>query len=88
MTCAQTNGSGIAAGTVPPRQSFHASLCPAKIALSVDETARVLSIGRTTLYGLVKTGEIRATKIGRKTLFLKADIDAFLNRLQREGGVR
>ena len=57
-------------------------------ALSVHEAAHVLSIGRTTLYGLVKSGDLRATKLGRKTLFLQRDIESFLDQLQANGGVR
>ncbi len=57
-------------------------------AITVAEAVRILSIGRTTLYGLIKDGEIRATKLGRKTLFLAKDIDAFLDRLQQGGGAR
>jgi excisionase family DNA binding protein len=59
------------------------SLPVSKIAFDVRETLRLLSIGRTTLYALVKSGDLRATKCGRKTLFLASDISAFLERLQR-----
>lgn len=51
-----------------------------KIAYDVAETASMLSIGRTTLYGLVKSGDIRATKLGRRTLFLAVDIATFLTK--------
>jgi excisionase family DNA binding protein len=73
-------------GSALSNASQNTSFPPA--AYGVSDTASMLSIGRTKLYGLVKAGEIRATKIGRKTLFLAADIDAFLDRLQRTGGVR
>lgn len=67
-------------------QGSNAQIAPK--AITVTEAARILSIGRTTLYGLIKGGEIRATKLGRKTLFLAKDIDAFLDRLQQDGDVR
>ena len=59
-----------------------------KVAYSVNDAARLLSIGRTSLYAQIKTGNLRATKVGRKTLFLAKDIDAFLDRLQQKGDVR
>lgn len=55
-----------------------------KIAYDVTETVSMLSIGRTTLYGLVKSGDIRATKLGRRTLFLAVDIAAFLTKLRNQ----
>lgn len=57
----------------------------AKAAFDVNETSRILSIGRTTLYSLVKSGKLRATKLGRKTLFLSDDIQDFLYSLRTEG---
>lgn len=59
-----------------------------KAAFSIDDAARALSIGRTSLYQQVKVGRLRTIKCGRRTLVLARDIDAFLNRLQQEGGAR
>jgi excisionase family DNA binding protein len=53
-----------------------------KAAYTVDETIEVLSIGRTSLYALVKRGEIKPVKLGKKTLFLSPDITRFLIRLR------
>jgi excisionase family DNA binding protein len=53
-----------------------------KAAYSVNETLSVLSIGRTSLYRLVQNGELKATKLGSKTLFCAPDIAALLNRLR------
>jgi excisionase family DNA binding protein len=55
-----------------------------KAAYSVNEVMEVLSIGRTSLYALVKAKKLVPHKLGRKTLFLAPDITAFLTRL-REG---
>jgi excisionase family DNA binding protein len=33
--------------------------------LTPEEAARVLRVGRTTIYGLIKAGELRAVHIGR-----------------------
>ncbi|RKF25776.1 helix-turn-helix domain-containing protein [Micromonospora globbae] len=36
-----------------------------RIVLTVEEAAQRLGIGRTTMYGLVKNGEVRTVTIGR-----------------------
>lgn len=36
-----------------------------RIVLTIEEAAERLSIGRTTMYGLIKTGQIRSVTIGR-----------------------
>lgn len=53
-----------------------------KAAYSVNETLNILSVSRTSLYEMVKKGSIRPTKYGKKTLFLSADIAAFLNNIR------
>ena len=53
-----------------------------KAAYSVNETLNVLSIGRTALYGLVKNGKLKPTKLGKKTLFYATDLAQFLDRLR------
>ena len=58
-----------------------------KVAYGVAETAMLLSVGRTSLYKLQKQGHLSSTKIGRKTLFLREDIQEFLIKL-RAGGVK
>lgn len=59
-----------------------------KLAYSVSETIRILSIGRTKLYALIASGELRPIKIGRKTLISHKEIENFLERLQNMGGTR
>lgn len=48
--------------------------------VDVDEAKRQLCLGTTALYAFMKTGELRRVKLGRKTVFLQADIDAFVER--------
>lgn len=55
-----------------------------KATYSVHETLAQLSVGRTSLYALVKRGELKSVKMGRKTLFCASDIAAFLDRLRAE----
>lgn len=36
-----------------------------RVVLTIEEAAQRLGIGRTTMYGLIKTGKIRTVTIGR-----------------------
>jgi excisionase family DNA binding protein len=53
------------------------------MAYSVVDAARVLGIGKSKLYELVKQGEIETIKIGSRTLVLHDQLAAFVDR-QRE----
>ena len=50
--------------------------------LSLDETAAYLSMGTTSLYKLAREGRIPAQKIGKKWLFEKAGLDAWVRTKQ------
>lgn len=43
-----------------------------QFAYSINETARTLSIGRTSIYAMIADGRLEAFKLGRRTL-VKAD---------------
>ena len=43
-----------------------------RLTLSVEETSKVLGIGRNLCYERIKTGEIPSLKIGRRLLVPKA----------------
>jgi len=45
------------------------------------EAAKALRISRTTLYALLKSGELRAVKIGRSTRLTKAELKRYVARL-------
>jgi excisionase family DNA binding protein len=63
-------------------------------AYTIPEAAAALKIGRTRLYELLTSGALPAKKIGRKTIILRTDLEAFfagLNsysvfRSQQKGG--
>jgi excisionase family DNA binding protein len=48
-------------------------------AVSVRETARMLSIGHTKTYELIGSGVLRSIRIGRRRLILRESIDAVLS---------
>ena len=51
-----------------------------KISYSIRDASTVSGIGRTTLYQLIKAGELTPVKIGVRTLIRRCDLDALLER--------
>lgn len=45
-----------------------------ELAYSINRTAKALGVGRSTIYKLIKTGQIDAIKIGTRTLITTASI--------------
>jgi excisionase family DNA binding protein len=58
-----------------------------KALYGVNETMVLLSIGRTSLYELVKRGELKPAKLGKKTLFYATDLAALLTKLREPNAV-
>lgn len=52
------------------------------ISVTIDEAVSITGIGRTKLYEALKTGELQAKKLGKKTLILKDDLEDFLANLE------
>ena len=48
------------------------------LAVSPNEAARMLGIGRTMLYALMGEGEIRYSKMGSRTLIRVAELERWL----------
>jgi hypothetical protein len=69
-------------GTIDVRQIDPRAFGLVKVAYGVGETLELLSIGRTSLYAVVKRGELTPIKFGKKTLFYAMDLAAFLTRLK------
>lgn len=49
------------------------------IATSVNGAAKALSLGRTTIYELIKSGRLETIKLGRRTLVKTASIRALID---------
>lgn len=57
--------------------------------LTTTEAARVLRIGKTSLYELVKRGDLAKVKIGTKTVRIpRAEIERYLASLTATSGER
>jgi len=55
------------------------------LAFSVKEACKRLSLGRTTFYRLLKSGEITAHKCGRRTIVLWDELERELKSLPSAG---
>lgn len=53
----------------------------APLAYSVEETLATLGIGRDKLYKIIKAKQLPARKLGRRTLILASDLNAFVELL-------
>lgn len=61
-----------------------ASTDATRVAYGVDEACSALSLGRTALFDLMRTGQISSVKVGRRRLIPVAAVDAFIQRLVAE----
>lgn len=58
---------------------------PADVLLSIPQVARRLFVARSTVYGLIATGDLQAVRIGRARRVPQSSVDRFIaERLRRE----
>lgn len=57
-------------------------------AVSVEAAAELLGIGRTTMFGLIRAGEVETVCIGRRRLVPVPEVDEYLERLRAGGHER
>jgi excisionase family DNA binding protein len=50
-----------------------------RLAVGIMDAARLASVGRSTIYQSINTGDLKARKAGRRTLILRNDLQAWLN---------
>lgn len=58
------------------------------ISLSTQEVADILHVSKSTIYELIRKGEIHSYKIGRKVRFTQDDVDAYIARSRHEHSTR
>lgn len=56
--------------------------------LSTQEVAEILHVSKSTIYDLIRRGEIHSYKIGRKVRFTQDDVDAYIARSRHEHSTR
>ena len=56
--------------------------------LSTQEVAQILHVSKSTIYELIRRGEINSYKIGRKVRFTQDDVDAYIARSRHEQSVQ
>lgn len=56
--------------------------------LSTQEVADILHVSKSTIYDLIKRGEINSYKIGRKVRFTQEDVDAYIARSRHENSTK
>ena len=75
--------------TMPPRETARSGTTDApdvtatstsehRLAFSPDETAQLLGISPELVFDLLRTGQLKSIKAGRRRLISRANIDAFL----------
>lgn len=50
--------------------------------LTAEEAAKLLGVSRTTVYTLIKVGELRPVHIGRSCRLSRAELQRYVNRLE------
>ena len=58
----------------------------ARMLVTVDEAASMLSIGRTFIYHLLRSGELRGVKVGRTRRVVVASLHDYVGRLLGQAG--
>ncbi len=56
--------------------------------LSTQEVAEILHVSKSTIYELIRRGEINSYKVGRKVRFTQDDVDAYIARSRHEQSVQ
>jgi excisionase family DNA binding protein len=52
-----------------------------RLAYSISEACGLLSVGRTTLYSAIKKGDLKTSKVGRRTLVTAEALKLWLETL-------
>ena len=55
---------------------------PDPLCVRVTTAMRMLGIGKTKIYELIASGDLEIVRLGRRTLVVRASIEAFFERLR------
>jgi excisionase family DNA binding protein len=59
-------------------------LAEAPLLLTPEEAARALRIGRTSIYALMKAGELRPVRIGRSCRLSQGELERYVRHLETQ----
>jgi excisionase family DNA binding protein len=62
-------------------ERLHDMLTSHALLLTPEEAATLLRVGRTTVYALMKTGELHPVHIGRSCRISRAELERYVDRL-------
>lgn len=57
-----------------------------RLSVGVEEAAELLGLGRSSVFNLMKDGQLRSIKVGKRRLIAMSELEAFLSRLQNGAG--
>lgn len=61
---------------LPNRDQLNQSLL-----VTVEEAARLLGIGRTTMFELISSGDVKSVRLGRRRLIARKSLESFIDEL-------
>lgn len=64
-----------------PAFSIHRNANMTKIAVTIPEAIEMSGLGRTSLYAIIKTGQISPRKYGKRTLIMVDELDKYIRSL-------
>ena len=67
---------------MPDPQRLRDVLAGDPLLLTPEEAAKLLSVGRTTVYALIKAGDLRPVHIGRSCRISRAELERYVRMLQ------
>ncbi|WP_033222262.1 helix-turn-helix domain-containing protein [Kitasatospora phosalacinea] len=67
-------------------EALTAAIDPTLVALTVEEAARRLGVGRTTMFALIRTGEVPSIPIGRLRRVPAEALTEYVRRRMQESG--
>ena len=63
-------------------QPLRGVMAAGRLLLTPEEAAEVLRVGRTTVYALMRCGDLRAVHIGRSCRISQAQVERYVRRLE------
>ncbi len=64
-----------------PHRSVGFEFSPDQLLFTTEEAAEVLRVGRTTVYALIRSGDLRPVHIGRCCRISRGELDRYVERL-------